>query len=231
MKRYIFRVLGMLAAVTMGVGCASSSSKAEPQFRLGFQVRSSDGKGLSGAKITVDKRLLGTSDVEGKLGASLSGREGQEVVARVTCPAGFRGPELPETVRLTQTRSLDENKTSSAIAVEFTCESETRDVVIVVQSKGGANLPLRVGSESAGTTDKDGNAQLLVHVDRNQSTLEVGIDTESRRELQPRSPSRNFTLGRNDALVLYNEPFSTAKTKAKRVLAKRAVPHRPIRLD
>jgi hypothetical protein len=48
---------------------------------------------------------------------------------------------------------------------------------------------VRIGSHSVGSTDSNGNAQFVVQVDRNQSSVEVGIDTESRRELLPRSPS------------------------------------------
>jgi hypothetical protein len=116
--------------------------------------------------------------------------------------------------------------------VELSCESEVRDVVVIVHAIDGGKLPVRVGAETAGVTDDQGNAQLLLHLDRGQSAIEVGLDTESRRDLLPRNPSRAFSFGRNDAIVVYDERLVTVKPKARTAMksakreAKRTMPTR-----
>ena len=222
------------------IACSPTASKVSSDaYRLRFQVRTGQGVAVSGARITVDRASIGVTAVQGIIATQFHGREGQEVKVKVQCPQGYRGTELSESVRLAKTRALDDSVEQLGTLVELTCDSELRDVIVVVNAKGGGLLPVRVGTQSAGVTDAQGNAQFLVHLDRESTGIEIGIDTESRRELLPRNPSRTFSIGQNDAIVVYSERLIVEKSKPKgnRSVKRKSLPStpepvpRPIRLD
>jgi len=209
-------------------GCSAPNVRLELAFPIHIQVRSTESEPLSGAEISVNNRSVGRTDALGKLALSQSGREGQEIAVQVHCPSGYRSPEVPEVVRLANTRALDEASGAAGTMVEFACESELRDVVLVVRAQGGPNLPVVVDGTAAGVTDSDGYAHLLLRLDRKQNHVELGMDTEQKRSLLPRNPSRNFALGSNDAIVLYEEHLSMQKAKPKSSQSAKLTPHRPL---
>jgi hypothetical protein len=215
-------------------GCSSRGNEtSSDSYSLRVQVRTSQGTGLSGAKVTVEEKAIGTTGSQGLVETRINGREGQAIRVNVDCPKGYRAMERPEAVRLAKTRSLGNSNEQPGTNVELICESELREVVVVVNAQGGSELPIRVGTLSAGATDGQGNAQFLVHLDREQSAVEIGIDTEARRELVPRNPSRTFNVGRNDAIIVYREQLvaEKVKPKARRWAKRQTRDSRPIRLD
>jgi hypothetical protein len=222
------------------IACLPQASKVNSNsYRLRFQVRTGQGVAVSGARIWVDSASIGVTAAQGIIATQFHGREGQEVKVKVQCPNGYRGTELDDSVRLAKTRALDDTVEQLGTLVELTCDSDLRDVIVVVNVKGGGLLPVRVGTQSAGVTDAQGNAQLLVHLDRENTGIEIGIDTESRRELLPRNPSRSFSIGQNDAIVVYSERLivTNSKPKGNRLVKRKSVPSapepapRPIRLE
>jgi len=218
----------LIALTSFLPGCSSPNARLELAFPIQVLVRSTESEPLRGAEITVNKLSVGCTDALGKLAVNQSGREGQAVAVQVRCPSGYRSPEVPEVVRLANTRALDEASGTAGTMVEFACESELRDVVLVVRAQGGPNLPVVVDGTAAGVTDSDGYAHLLLRLDRKQNHVELGMDTEQKRSLLPRNPSRNFALGSNDAIVLYEEHLSMQKAKPKSSQSAKLTPHRPL---
>jgi hypothetical protein len=158
----------------------------------------------------------------------LSGREGQEIPIKFDCPHGYHGVSLPNSVKLTKIRGLGESESRPWTIVEATCESDKRNVIVIVQSSGVSGLPIRVGTESVGMTDSKGNAQVLLRIDREHTGIEVGIDTETQPELLPKNPSRTFSIGHNDSIVVYTEKLVKEKPKAKPRVATRRKKEDPI---
>lgn len=235
MKTMTKQVSALLLSLAGLTACSATPAKSSQEvFRLRCQVTDRSGGAIAKAKVTVEGRTLGDTDAQGVISTELHGREGQAVRVNVQCPKGYKGAVLPESVRLTKMRGLDDAAASPSTLVEAICESELRNVVVVVQTKGGNALPVRVGTEPAGVTDAQGNAQILVRLDRDHTGIEVGLDTEARPELLPRNPSRTFSIGQNDAIVVYSEQLTVEKPKV-RVLVPRVkngpLRPRPIRLD
>ena len=230
--------LWILSNLISVIGCSASLQEAAlTTFELRCLVKNGQSQPLADAKLTVQNRSIGTTDALGNLSVVLSGREGQEIPISFECPKGYHGVSLPNSVKLTKTRGLGESESRPWTMIEAICESDKRDVIVIVQSNGVSGLPIRVGTQSVGVTDAQGNAQVLVRIDREHTGIEVGIDTETQPELLPKNPSRTFSIGHNDSIIVYTEKLAKKTSKVKMRVVKRIKKEEttyrplPIRLD
>ena len=201
------------------------------EVAIELRVRNDDGEPLAGAILTSERKKLGVTDGRGLLERSIPGNEGQTLLAIVTCPQGYEGPKAPIPVRLTKTRRV-EAAAPRPTRIEATCRRKTRQLVLVVRTTGGAELPVLVEGVPAATTNRDGNAHVLVEVDSGVRSLAVTLDTTNHRDLAPKSPRRLFDLDGDDALLVMEQGFrgSTPGPRGNRPAA-RPRRHIPTRVD
>src|SRR5690606_32601789 len=117
------------------------------------------------------------------------------------------------------------------IVADALCTGKSRDVVLVVHAAGAAELPVLVDGKLASMTDAQGNAHVLVPVDRDVRSLSASLDTSSRSELKPANPSRVFELEGPDTVVIFTQHFTQvrprrAPTRSVGASPKRHVPFR-----
>lgn len=213
------------------LGC--SANRAVPdasRFAVEFLVSKDDGDALEGAVVRAGNGDLGATGADGALRAELTGTEGQTVPVTVTCPDGFAGAERPSSVRLAHTRRVDLGG-YQATRFEATCTREVREIVLVVRSEGAGGVPLVVDGRPAGSTNSDGIAHVLAHAERRVGALRVTLDTSSRPELKPKSPTRTYELSGKDAILLFDQTFVTAPKRVLRAAAPKPQKHVPYRID
>jgi hypothetical protein len=169
----------------------------------------------------------GTSSVK------LEGTEGQVLPVTAECPEGYASSEKPQPLRLTRSRALG-NGQIEPNWFQVTCTRKLRDVVVVVRAEGGGGLGVRIDGKSYGTTDPDGNAHVLLKLERDIRSLGVALDTSARPGLKPESPSRTFELSGRDAVLLVEQRFAQSP-RPKPALPKSPLPaprrHIPERLN
>jgi hypothetical protein len=84
-----------------------------------------------------------------------------------------------------------------------------REVVLVVHTQPGRALPVLVDGKLSSMTTSDGLAHVLLRIDRSVRTLNAKLDTGTAPKLRPKSPSRTFDLSGNDAILIFDQNFST----------------------
>jgi hypothetical protein len=220
---------GFLAWLAL-LGCGAPPGPVAGRFPVEISVASDDGKRLPGARLRRAAQPLGATDENGNLRVELAGTEGQTTALELSCPTGFlpEKPSLP--VRLARTRRVGA-KTAEPQRITATCLEQTREVVLIVHESGGGQLPIRVGGLDAGATDADGNAHILLRIDRKLRTLDVVLDTRKRGELVPADPSKVFDLDGRDALLLFEQPFTARRPRAVAASAPAPRRHVPTRID
>ncbi len=222
------RVLGqfvMGALLSSAVACGGGEQKAsEERFEVSFGVATDDGAPLSEVKFATGQQSFGTTNETGRLSVRLRGTEGQTIPVQVTCPTGYASPEAG-TLKLTRTRGVDDTA-PKPIPFDVVCTRQTREVVVVVHAENGSKLPVSVGGKPLGVTDADGNAHVLVALQRDERSLSVEMDTSQQANLKPQNPSKVFELSGRDAVLVFDQPFTVAR--AKRSVAKAAPPPRHV---
>ncbi len=225
------RKVAIVSSLFIAVGCnAAPTMRSESRFDVEFRINNDDGEAMQGAIIQVGNAKLGATAEDGKLKSELAGTDGQTLPVVVTCPDGFSGAEKPASIRLTHTRRVDLNG-YQAMRFDGVCTREVRDIVVVVRAQGGGGLTLNVEGKPSGTTDADGIAHVLVHASRQVKSLNVSLDTSTRPELKPRSPSRTYELAGNDAILLLDQTFVSAQRRVLRAAAPKKQKHIPYRID
>ena len=222
----IVSVVACLAAMSSACGSQVGSRPQAESFEVELRARNDDGAPLSGAAWTTSGTALGKTGTDGGLRLTLRGREGQSMRAAITCPIGYVAPDAVPEVRLTHTRRVSD-KQAQPVTLEAVCARTARDVVLVVHAEHGSSLPLLVEGKAAGATDADGNAHVLLRVDRAVRKLDVAIDTSAHPELMPKNPARSFELDGRDGLLVVVENFTkTVAAKTKLQARPKYVPYR-----
>lgn len=220
----MFAITSLLVA-----SCGPSITTAsEQRFDIAFRGVTDDGDALAGVAFRTGDRLLGITNGSGTLGVSLKAPEGQTLPVTVTCPGGFASPDTVPPLRLTHSRLVAEQSADrSPLSFLATCTRETRDVVVLVHADHGDTLPVLVDGRPVTITDANGVAHVLVDFGRDVRSFEVRLDTSERRDLKPANPSRTFELTGRDAIVLFEQPMTSApKLVVRKVQPARHVPYR-----
>jgi hypothetical protein len=210
--------------------CGGAPPPPRQNFGIDVHVAGDDGRTLADAILYRGDATLGKTDGDGRLALSVSGSEGQTVALRLACPSGYT-PKGVLSVRLTRTRRVGAAATEPQ-KVSAVCSKLTRTAVIVVRAPGGSELPINVNGQSAGRTNADGNAHLLVEVHRNLRALDVELDTREQKHLVPASPKKLFELDGKDAVLLFDQAL-TVRYRPRPLAAAPPPPrhHVPTRID
>jgi hypothetical protein len=203
----IVTALGFLAVMSSACGSQVGSRPQAEAFEVELRTRNDDGAPLAGAAWTASRQPLGETGADGTLRLTLRGREGQSMQTALTCPDGYTEPDSRPEVRLTHTRRISDKRVQP-VTVEAVCTRTAREIALVVHTERGPALPVLVDGKAAGSTDDDGNAHVLLRVDRSVRKLDVAVDTSARAELTPKNPTRSFELDGRDGVLVFAESFS-----------------------
>lgn len=227
--RRVLTVTLLVSAASISA-CGGTATPAPVQsYQLRLTAKTDDGDPLEGVRFTTGKRALGVTNGSGALEITLMGSEGQSLPIAAACPMGFVGPERSPALRLATTRAIGSAGTQP-IPFETTCTRTLRDVVVVVHAGKGDRLPVMIEGQPKADTDTDGNAHVLLQLPRDARSVNVALDTSTRKQLRPVNPVRVFELDGRDAILIFapelteSQPhFVPTQPKAPR--------HIPYRLD
>lgn len=211
----IISILGILAALSSACGSTAVSRPQADAFEVELRARNDDGAPLAGAAWATGGQALGETGADGTLRLTLRGREGQAMRAAISCPDGYAAPDSVSEVRLTHTRRISD-KQSQPVTVEAVCTRTAREIALVVHTERGPGLPVLVDGRSAGSTDDDGNAHVLLRVDRSVRKLDVAVDTSGHSDLTPKNPARSFQLDGRDGVLVFAESFARSPPRTTR---------------
>lgn len=201
-----FAALAALAAVSAS-GCKDLEPPPPPPFQIFVKVESDPGHPISGATVTRNNKILGTTNPEGRAMLTLTGAEGETTDVTVKCPDAFMSPSKPTSIRLT--RFADKTKVP-----EYTvaCPPMLRRVVVAVKADNGPNLPVVYLNRVLTRTDASGAAHFALEVAPG-AQFQVALDTQDQPRLKPPNPSKPFTVGQHDDILVWEQKFELEKQK------------------
>jgi len=220
------RALPAVAVVALTLfGC---SAAPRPTFAVHFHVSSDNGDAVVGAKISVRRVVIGSTDGNGVLEAAVDGTEGDAASVDLHCGEAFLEDHEREPIKLTTARRISK-AAQEGLVYEAICTRKQRDVVIVAHAEPGIGL-LMDGRQVAATNSL-GTAQVLVPVESTNARVQVGFDTAARPDLQPRNPGRAYDLDPGDNVLVFEQKFTVATPTPAPHRVPRAPRRIPVRLD
>jgi hypothetical protein len=210
--------------------CAEPPAPTEQRFDATLRVTTDDAAPLASAKFALNDKPFGVTDRAGTLSVRLRGTEGQTVRLSIQCPEGYSPPERLPPLRLTQTRRMGE-RTPQPLTLDAVCTRQTRKVALVVHALPDATLPVEIDGKTITSTDIDGNAHLLLEVDRGQRTVTARLNTSEKPDLLPQNPERVFELSGRDSVLLFAPELTRVRRSSPRRRAPAQPRHVPYRID
>jgi len=198
----------MLAAALLG--CAPPRPTS---VRVAVVVQDERGAPLANVHVWLDGRDAGATDTRGRLLMDRHARRGDTTAAAITCPVGRRAEPPTRTVALKTTRNAAGEPLP--IEVSFTCAAlaKTAPLVVVATGPGNLSFPVHVDDEVVAQTDASGTAHTIVDTTPG-TVLRVRIDTSSRSDLRPASPSLVVPVESSDTILLATQHFEPAPLRA-----------------
>lgn len=203
----IVSALCLLAAVGCNQTVTQNSSYA-------VLVRAVDdlGRPLADVQLSAAGQALGATDAQGQRALSMPGVEGQRVDLVASCPVSYTGPRERPAFLLKRTRAPQGSSSEQPIEVNLTCDS-TNHVALVALQTGQGNLPIMLRGQVVGQTSELGTAHVMLREPAG-SSFQLTLDTSSRPELRPESPTHVFTVTHQDAFSVWDQPFELEKRAA-----------------
>lgn len=217
----------LVTCVAMSSPACGTPPSPEETFTLELRGVGDEGAPLAGVSF-FGPASWGVTGNDGRLNHRIAAPDATAIAITATCPPDYKDAPRLAPVRLTKTRRVDDHS-AQAIPVEVRCERRESDLFIVVRAAGGGRLPVVVDGRRLVSTDDDGVAHMLLRRPRASGKVEVSLDTSSRPELKPLSPSRTYQLGSGDTVLFVEQGF----VAPPQLLARRASPRRrvPVRVD
>lgn len=202
-----FAVLAALAALG-GVSCGGLDPPTTKPFQFYVKVESDPSHAVTGASVLRNNTSIASTGLDGKAMITLKGTEGEITDVFVKCPETFQSPAKPLSVRLTRL-SADESKIPEYLV---SCPPNTRRVVVAIKADNGPNLPVYYLNDLVTRTDLSGAAHFALKVPPN-SSFTVRLDTNEAPKLKPPNPTRTFSVGSSDEILVMEQKFETDKIK------------------
>lgn len=204
-------VVGLGLVASLATGCTKMSAQPPPAapFTVAIAVEGDPGQPLTGAEILRSDKTVATTGPDGRAEITLAGADGETIDASIKCPAGHTSPARPVSIRLARTED------GTAPVVKVSCPPTQRRVIVAIKAENGANLPVVYLGKVITRTDASGAAHIALDVAPG-AQFEVTLDTAENARLKPPSPSRPFTVGQSDDILLYEQKFDVAKKKRGR---------------
>ena len=218
-----------LVLLTVGVA-ACGDDEGPPMTELAVEFRAhADEAPLEGTRVLRDGQLIGTTDADGMLAVSLTGREGETASLSAQCPQGHRNPDdLPEL--LLRPITDVEGRAQRAMRIDIACRPELRDGVVVVRSNGHADLPVLLDGREVARTDENGVAHVAVRMAPHAS-FSVQLATAHMPDLRPQAPSLTFTVPDSHEIFVFDQELEREEPQVRRRPRRRAKRGpRPVRI-
>ena len=208
--RELARVGIALGFVVTASGCGSMSldPPPPPPFTVAFAVEGDPGHPMRGAVVSRNDKSMVTTGADGRAELTLNGADGETVDATVKCPEGHTSPAKPISIRLARTGD------GKAPLFNVACPPTQRRVVVAVKVENGPNLPVVYLGKVITRTDESGAAHFAVEAPPGGQFL-VMLDTGENKRLSPASPSKPFTIGSTDEIVVFEQKFEVEKKKVR----------------
>ncbi len=211
--------LGLLPAFLVMISLATAAcGNASTQLADGIDVTlvatSELGEPLAGVPWSLSGRVLGQTGAGGELSQRLAGPEGRVVTLSATCPAGYQ--ESPAVVQARLKSAYDLSGKAEPTKYDAVCARVQVDVVLVVHTSGVAGIPVRVDGRAVAVTDEHGTAHIYLPSPRATKRVDVTLETSGLPTLSPASPSRSFELHSRDAILVFEQAFSSSRPRSFR---------------
>lgn len=207
--------LALVGILMMASGCGKVSLEppAPPPFTVAFAVEGDPGHPVPGAVVMRNDKTVATTGADGRAELTLRGADGETVDASVKCPDGHTSPTHPISVRLARTGD------GKAPVFKVVCPPSQRHVVVAVKAENGPNLPVVYLGKVITHTDESGAAHFAIEAPPGEQ-FQVTLDTGDNRRITPANPTKPFTVGASDEIVLFEQKFEVEKKKSRVVKTK-----------
>ncbi|MBX3189241.1 MAG: hypothetical protein KF819_19615 [Labilithrix sp.] len=199
--------LAAAAAALAASGCKDLEPPAAPPFQIFVRVDSDPGRPVPGATVSRNNKTLATTGPDGRAMLTLQGAEGETTDVSIKCPDAFTSPTKPTSIRLT--RFADKTKVPE---YTLSCPPTLRRVVVAVKADNGPNLPVVYLNKVITRTDLSGAAHFALEVAPG-AQFQVTLDTGENSRLKPPSPTKPFTVGQHDEILLFEQRFELERQK------------------
>jgi hypothetical protein len=207
--RVFLLALGAMAAASAASGCKDLEPPPPAPFQLYVKVESDPGLAVVGAVVSRNNKTLATTGADGRALLTFAGEEGEGAMANVSvkCPDTFQSPTKPLVLKLT--RLADKTKIPE---YGVSCPPMLRKVVVAVKAENGPFLPVVYLNRQITKTDASGAAHFALEVAPG-AQFNVTLDTSDNSRLKPVSPSKPFTVGQTDDILVFEQKFDVEKPK------------------
>jgi hypothetical protein len=178
------------------------------------------GRPLAEVQLSAAGQALGATDGQGQRALSLPGVEGQRVDLVASCPQSYIGPRERPAFLLKRMRNLQGNLSDQPIEVNLTCDSTDHIALIAVQT-GQPGLPIMLRGQVVAQTSDLGTAHVMLREPVGNS-FQLTLDTSTKPDLRPESPTHMFTVTHQDAFSVWDQPFELEKKAPSSSPRKRA---------
>ncbi|MBN1653744.1 MAG: hypothetical protein JXA30_08210 [Deltaproteobacteria bacterium] len=215
----MFKLIVLALISIASVACSERS--APNQYEIHFVAKTNDGDPLGNVAVAAEGKELGVTDQSGILAVSVKGHDGQQVTFNPSCPDGYREPAQQPKLILRTFQSVG-SESKGPTTLEIVCTAVARYAVIAVKTQI-AEIPLLFQGEEIAQTTSEGVAHAMLKLPV-ESNVRLELDTRSRPELRPQSPSRIFSIEKEDTLMLWNQEFNAEPVKRARAIRKKEAP-------
>jgi len=195
-------LLGWLLSLA---ACAASRAPQEAHFQL--TVQDDQGEPQANVPVVIDGAQVASTDAHGEASVIFQANANRARLA-VMCPAGFLSPE-PRSVPLARTGR------QPPLELQLTCRPEQRSLLLVVRAPQAIGLPVLADGEVIGHVAEDGTLHAILRRAPG-SELRVTLDTSAKPQLLPQHPVREISVGDRDELIVFDQPFATARERPRR---------------
>lgn len=216
-----------LALLSIAISCTVTACAERPPepFALRVEASTDEGAPVAAAGVTVDGKLIGRTDGEGRLSLQLpASSEGQRLTVEVQPPEGLKAVRARRELRveriLTRAQGTTERRTAPLEVRALFAPTQRRYALVI--DVGVPDLPIELFGVEKARTNAEGVA-LLLAPGVPGDTLEVRVDAGARPTLRPRAIRQTFTLPDHAEAFVLAGAFTELQPPKPR-------PHRPHRL-
>jgi hypothetical protein len=226
-KRHCIFTLLITLLAGSALGCGEEAPPPPPknyEYTLEVEVTDTDENPLPRIPVTLDGKVVGKTDKEGKFAGTLHELPGTEVTLGVQDIEGYRFVNEDETsvTETLKTTTVNGKKSGVPLFLQIQAESITKDYLVWVQAKCDdtlegkcEGLPLLFGDEEVARTNALGFAHFSFS-DVPQNDVALKIDTPDGDEtFEPADPEYALTLDLDSHIYLIDETFTNPDAEPK----------------
>ena len=201
-------VFGAAASLLAGgLGC---EPPPPPAVSIAVRARAETGAPVADADVFAGAIRVARTDREGLARLDVTGVEGATFYIRIECPAGYRSPNDPLSVR-----RLGIAAATAVPEYDVVCHEMRHTMVIGVRAEGGPDLPVLYLGREVARTDRSGAAHVTVAMDVHERIeLMIGTSGKDNEKIHPQNPSSVFEMPDHDDIQVFPITFTRDVKKA-----------------